>query len=179
MTSATVATTWNAYLPIATPRGATDAALVVLRVVRRRVLPLVRRLEAYDRCRRWHGTESNPLSRLSYSLLIHNRESGVPCRAKDNRPYAHLRLQFGPSARRGGRLLSARDVRRLLPTAWVLIRQVHPTPEEDRVHRHLDAQTAWYLGLVEEYAELGDAELLQKIRAHLHFFSNMSQLVVS
>lgn len=56
-----------------------------------------------------------------------------------------------------------------------------PPPDEtvkgsDDVHRLLDPQAAWYLRLVEEHRGLGDIELLQRVRRHLHYFANMSQM---
>ena len=44
------------------------------------------------------------------------------------------------------------------------------------MHRLLDPQAAWYLRLVEEHRGLGDIELLQRVRRHLHYFANMSQM---
>ena len=167
------ATVWNAFLPIRQQRGKGKASgvLLVLGLVRRCVLPLIRRLErGVDLC--------------SFSFLIHDRASGVPCLKSDKRAFVHLRLTLNfrvvsktPRLRIADH--NAKSVRALLPKAWEILRQVHPTPEEDRVHRDLDAQAAWYLDFLERRADLTDDALLQEIGQHLHFFANMSQLAVS
>lgn len=154
-------TVWNAFMPI-TLRAKVPAALAVLRLVRKRVLPLVRRLERRGIL-------------FSYSFLVHDRASGVPCLKSDKRAYLHLRLILSSAGVRRDAII----VRKALPKAWTILRHVKPTPEEKRVHFVLDAQARWYLRLVEWSADLSDEALLQCIGQHLHYFANMAQVSVT
>ena len=87
--------------------------------------------------------------------------------------YVHLRLQLG------ARFSQVARVRELLPKAWVYLTRVSPTVTERRVHELLDAQSAWYLQVVERESALDDLELLKLVRQHLHFWANMSQMRIS
>ena len=166
---------WNAYLPIGSAkvstvdkveevtgewlaaRGCTESALAVLRAIRYEVLPLVAR---------W------PAGLTSYSILVHDRMSGVPCSPEDSRAFIHLRLTFKGKERVSRLQKIFRD------TSWCFFTPVFPTEAEDKVHLMLDAQSAWYVGLMDANRKLGDLELLQLIRQHLHYFANMAQMRV-
>ena len=163
-------THWNAFLRVgdalksnepgldpawAAAMGVDKDALAVLRRVRRDVLPLVRDLERRKILR-------------TFSFLVHDRTSGVPCPAEDTSAYVHLRLVTSGRA----------DVRRLLPSAWVYVSSVRPTAEEERAQRILCEQSAWYLRLVEGASEMSDVDLLRHVGQTLHHFANMAQMMV-
>ncbi len=165
------ATAWKAYLPIgralrqdappeADPawlasRGIALEALAVLRAVRTGVLPLVRTLQA-DR-----GLQS-------FHFLVHDRTSGVPTTPEDTTSYIDLSLWFSRAV----------DAREWLPRPWCF---VAPRGREraGSARALLDAQSAWYLSLVEHHRRLGDLDLLRQIRQSLHYFANMTQMQVA
>lgn len=160
---------WNAFLPIRAiskgddppdadvtwlmSRGIEGEALSVLRHLRKDVLPIVRKLETNK-------------SLLSYSFLVHDRTSGVPCPAEDHSAYIHLRLV----------LKNKLSAKRFLSNKWVYVSLVTTTEKERFVHEVLDRQAAWYLSLIERGEKLSDIDLLRDIRQFLHYFSNMSQM---
>jgi hypothetical protein len=162
---------WNAFLPISSvsdkveevsadwlaQRGCTESALRVLRAIRHEVLPTVRsgRLWALS----------------SFSMLVHDHTSGVPCPPEDARAFIHLRLSFSTEVDEK----HLRHQQNRLDK-WCYLTPIKPTPAEKKVHRLLDAQSEWYVSLVEANLKLSDLELLQLIRQHLHYFANMSQM---
>ncbi len=172
-------THWNAFLPIgrfpdepgldpswAVAMGIDKDALTVLRCVRRDVLPLVRDL-------------ANPAGTLrSFSFLVHDHASGVPCPPEDTTAYIHLRLELYDKDVKPSRSWSVRDVQDRLPKSWVYLTKVRLTKEERRVQEVLGEQSAWYLRFIENCAKMTDVELLQHIGGTLHFFSNMAQMMV-
>lgn len=174
-------TYWNAFLPIgsalksdepgldpawAAAMGVDPEALSVLRLVRREVLPLMRDLE-------------KPAGTLrSFSFLVHDRASGVPCPPEDSSPYIHLRLEFYDLDVKPSRPWRLADVRRRLPEPWVYVARVKPSKEEIRVQEVLAEQSAWYLRLVERFAAMTDLELLRHVGQTLHYYANMAQMMV-
>lgn len=156
-------TVWNAFMPIEL-RARAPVALAVLHLVRRHVLPLISKCPVYIK---------------SYSFLVHDRSSGVPCLKSDKRAYLHLRFVLGVRHVRGRRLPhNLCTVRALLPKPWTIIRRVRPSFEERRTHLDLDVQARWYLDLIARHAVLDDKALLNKIGQHLHYFANMAQMQV-
>lgn len=188
---------WNAYLPIGgsvktlEPPGAAAAwcmargidgdAPAVLRVVRHDVLPLIRTLE-------------RKTDLLGFSLLVHDRTSGVPCPAEDTTVYVHLRLQFlttqclqrtlkrlvllpKPRSRAEAKMFAAAS--ETAQRLCYLTPVVKESVEDKVVHIALDAQAAWYLRFIQHRVTLTDAELLGAIRQHLHYFANMAQMRVA
>ena len=170
MSRRTTISYWNAFLPIGKARAADEPgldpmwaasmgididALQVLRRVRRVAIPTVRKLERGGLL-------------VGFSLLIHDRASGVPCPPEDDSAYVHLQLAFR------GKF----DVRRALPAEWVYIRQVDLNEQEVAVQEAIAQQSAWYLQLVEAGADLSDVDLLRHVGQTLHFYANMAQMMV-
>jgi hypothetical protein len=169
---------WNAFLPIGSAatvdevepvtadwlaaRGCTEGALRVLRAIRQDVVPLVRSLQSGQRRRQMLS---------SFSFLVHDRTSGVPCPAEDPHSYIHLRLNYA-------NVITETKLRGQLPSKWCYLTPVDPTDTERRVHRMLDAQCEWFARFVDYDPRLSDIELLQAIRQHLHYFANMAQMRV-
>lgn len=159
---------YNTYLPVGasiksdkppdadiawlTSRGIAEEALTVLGLVRRVVLPLVRDLERRKILK-------------SYSFLVHDRTSGVPCPAEDVSSYIHLRL-----------VVTQVDVKKFLPKGLIYTTRVRPSKDEARAHEVIDAQAAWYLRLIEREKNLSDVDLLGVVRQNLHYFANMAQM---
>lgn len=172
-------THWNAFLPIgrfpdepgldpswSAAMGVDKDALAVLRRVRRDVLPLVRDL-------------AKPAGTLrSFSFLVHDRASGVPCPPEDPTAYIHLRLEMYDKDAKPSRPWKVKELRARLPESWVYLTKVKPTKEELRVQEVLADQSAWYLGFLEKNASMSDVQLLQHVGQHLHYFANMAQLTV-
>lgn len=170
---------WNAYLPIGSAsvstadkveevtsdwlaaRGCTESALRVLRALRTEVLPVVRSLT-----RKSFLSAKEP---AQFSILVHDRSSGVPCPPEDHRAYLHLRLAFESK-------VTDKHVRGLLSKNWCYLTPVKPSTAELKVHESLDQQCAWYMSLLVANEKLSDLELLQLIRQHLHYFANMAQM---
>ena len=163
---------WNAFLPIAASLRGDDPPVIdrawlmaqgiegdapaVLRTLRQRVLPLLRDLERKAVLR-------------SYSFLVHDRTSGVPCPPEDPSPYIHLRLVLNPVA----------DARKLLPKEWVFVRRVKADKDEERAHNLIDRQAALYREIVEAAPGDNEVDVLRYVGQHLHFFANMSQMRVA
>ena len=144
--------TWETFLRVADPstadpapdadpaflvsRGIEVEAPIVLRHMRRDVLPLVRRLE------RWFGLEW-------FCFLVHDLESGVPTSTEGR--YIHLRLSFRE-------LKSRRQVLQMLPAPWVMTRKFVAGEIGGTDSKIIDVRDAWrfigrqsdlYLDLIE------------------------------
>lgn len=169
-------TYWNAFLPIgeaiksdepgldpawAAAMGVDKDALLVLRRVRRDVLPLVRSWQKRGLLK-------------AFSFLVHDRASGVPCPSEDAGAYIHGRFELT------GKRAQVKEVASWPESArqWVYVSRVDPSEEERRVQAILSAQSAWYMNLVEDAAEMSDVDLLRHVGQHLHFFANMAQMAV-
>lgn len=169
-------TYWNAYLPLsltlkgdepgldpswAQPRGVDLDALSTLRLVRRKVIPAVTSLSDRGRL-------------ISYSMLVHDRSSGVPCPPEDTSPYIHLRLAICGAIRGSEK----RPLGNLLPHGWVYVTEVKPSDAELEAQEMLHTQTDLYFKLIESGERMSDLDLLLHVRKHLHYFANMAQMMV-
>ena len=173
---------WKAYLPVASSqkpprilkadyqwfltRGITPknlrAAIAVLRRIRTDVLPLIRRLQVV------HGL-------IGFSLLIH---------ASPNSKKAHIDLTLMFEKRV--------NVRRLFSAEWCHVKPAPPTTniagiQQDAL-RHgvmtaallLSQQSDWYLRLIESHTDTtNDIDVLKNVGQFLHFYANISQLVIT
>jgi len=187
---------WETFLPIAkslrldeaptadsmflASRGIDADAPIVIAHLRRDVLPLIRALE--------QGAI------IWYAFLIHDRNSGVPTTADDDRAFIHLRLKFEHDP------LNNWDLAEFLtdghwlrqPSPWVLTRRCELSTDMAGVDCHalrgksehawqlLGAQSEWVLDLIE--AHVPDADnytMLKHCRQFLHFFANMLQMRVA
>ena len=140
-------------------------AISVMAVVRRRLLPLSDRLLQ-------HGL-------VSCSFLVHNRESGVP--SKDDRRWLDASLHFSRQV----------DARRLLPCGWKFVRQNLPPPSiaginpgiirsQEDAERLITEQSMWYTRLIGFHEkDVSDMHVLLHVAQYLHYFSNMSGLIVT
>lgn len=92
-------------------------------------------------------------------FLVHDRASGVPTTSDDRRAYIDLTLQ------------TSRLVK--FSKKWQFISQL-TTPIDNVIYQ----QTSWYLQVVNKYNKLSDVDVLKQIGQYLHYFANMSQLVI-
>lgn len=166
---------WKAFLPIGASlkaaeapaadaawlmsRGIESEALSVLRLIRTEVLPLIRRLE------------QGGLDR--FSLLVHDRTSGVPTVAEDFAPYIDLTLHF-------------KNATCCLLDDWCFVKPAErPTAIAGidgsvfLAEQLICEQSAWYLRVIESYTKnTSDIMLLGQIRQFLHYFANMAQMKI-
>lgn len=172
---------WKAFLPIthkARPKKADiewfkrvgvsteqlTLALSVLHHVRQDVAKLL------------HNDDRNI---MHFMMLVHDHSSGAPTKSK-NVPHIDLTLCFDDTT----------DARKFIRKPW---RFVAPAQEPTAIagvdlaalggihqaERLIRRQSAWYLDLITSYASsISDIALLKQIGQFLHFFANMSQLVI-
>ena len=149
-------------------RGIEGEALSVLRLLRRQVLPLVRKLE-------------KKRGLVGYHFLVHDRTSGVPCPPEDSAAYIQMRLWF----KRGV------DGEKIFAAPWCYAYAIDEVPAAQIAgdgERAIDGgaeaswwilneQAAWYLALIESfYADVDDIVVLKHVRQFLHYFANMAQM---
>ncbi len=153
--------TWEAFLPIDSSR---PVRIVLFGLLKHEVAPLIRELKSVGLT--W------------FSLLIHDRESGVPTTADDLGEYIHLRLAF----------MRAESIE--LPPAWMFVRRgVFGSPVgaraafirggADAAWELLGRQSQWFLDLVESIDAPDDHATADLVAQFLHYFANMAQMNVT
>jgi hypothetical protein len=186
---------WDAFLRIPEPnvsdevpvvepgvleaKGVYGSAPAVLRLLRREVLPLVRRLAAI-----LTAQVSDQIS--GYFFLVHARESGVPTTKEDRGAYVHLRLYFYYSNSRA-------RIEQLLGDKWEMLTPIRLESAEiagvdkkslrsgdvNAVRDILKKQSELALQIVDAYVDDVDPlVMVQQVRQILHFQANQFQMKV-
>lgn len=153
-------------------KGVSASAPIVLRLLRREVLPLVRR------------RHDQPIR--GYFFLVHNRESGVPTTKEDKGAYIHMRLYFYDAK-------TPQQVAKLIGDQWEMTRPIREESEDiagidrkfvrsgsaDAIREILKAQSELVLKIIETYTDDVDTlVLIGQVRQCLHYVANMCQIKV-
>jgi hypothetical protein len=136
-------------------------APIVLGHLRRDVLPFVRELER-EGTLEW------------YSFLVHGYRSGVPTTPEDASSYVHLRFRSS-------------GAQHLTPPGWLWTRNCElgeiaglSAIDTAQAWRLIGEQSKLFLDFLAQYGpEVDDLVVLKELRQFMHFFANMSQMVVS
>ena len=180
--------TWKAYYPVGPLRARVSkkdvaffaargvdrkslvGAIAVLRCLRRRVFPYIH--EMLGRRGEW--------KLFAFSFLVHDRASGVPASKGDDQSYIDFTLLFLGDVGQNAiprTFCFVRPAEVLDNVAGVNLKRMRGGAVQ--FQKILSAQSAWYRMLLESYdAWMSDVELLKQVGQYLHYFANISQLVI-
>jgi len=145
-----------------------------IEIIRKKIQPLIFRLRN-DGLINW------------YSFLVHNRKHGVPTTEDDNNPYFHIRFETKKEVNPKDFLPSYCVLTRRIKRDWVKDISIGEGMKFDtsllkdesieEVWRMIGEQSEWLLYMLDIFKNEIDIPL-QYVGQLLHYFANMTQLIV-